>query len=124
MTNTEMLIRAMTSGGSGGGVKLVDFNTTFAEVTQALNAGNRVSFGDDIAIETPLAPEGYVNLYMEINGASYIDFTPMGGAEQISFHTIYDATDNPLLGKLMSISVRCYENDIWHSKVTFIDSAT
>lgn len=123
MNNTEMIIRAITSGNGGGdgGVELVGFDRTFEEVGQALGSGARVIFGDEITIETHGAS---VNLYMEINGASYIDFTPLGGDEQYSFSTIYDATGIPEIGKLMSINIICHDSDEWETRVKFIETAT
>lgn len=122
VTYAAAVAAAKQSG--GGGAEYFSFDSTFKEVSLASNGGKRVVFGGEVSVVTPLAPAGYVNLYVEIDGANYIDFTPMGGGEEIFFHTIYDASGNPLLGKLISITVTCADNDVWHSQVTFINPAT
>lgn len=122
VTYAAAVAAAKKSG--GGGAEMVSFDTSFDKIGQVLSSGKNAIFGGEVSIVTPLVPEGYVNIYMEINGANYLDFTPFGGGEQIFFHTIYDATTNPLLGKLMSVTVTCYDNDVWDSSVKFIDPAT
>lgn len=126
MKNTDILINAISKGGNGGSARaeVVSFNSTFDELNSASSGGKRVVFIDGITINTPLAPGGHVTLYMEIDGMNYIDFTPLGGAEYYIFNTLIDATDNPAFGKLMLITVTCADNDVWSTRVTYIDPAT
>ena len=114
-------VAAAKKSAGGDGVYYVGLYSSWKEIIDAFNDGLVLQFSDEITINTPL---GDVALWLQMQGANYVDFTPLGGGEELSFSNAYDATGNPAFGKVMLFTVYFRPDSEPETRVTYINPAT